>query len=173
MATIDRQFRSSSPSQFFDDMVLADVVVPEGDPEGASIAVNDPGAPGLKYTANYVVYELSTIIVEAIPGVEQDTPPEYENRGWHADLRLDGARANSISAQLDNYFRKNPAEDVETPSNVKTKYDLHSEDEQPPPAANDLLIRQATPEGGTTMFDLKGQGAVKDAEFYERKSTFG
>ena len=84
------------------------------------------------------------------------------------NIRITGARASAISAQLDNFYRQaNPAVEVETPANVRAKYDLKSEGQSHTP--EDKMIRKGTALVNGTMFDL-----VNDtSEFYARKSVFG
>jgi hypothetical protein len=168
MAIVDREFRYNSIANFWADMVAAGMVVPDPEPTdlGTYVAVDDPGPPGLFYRADYRLFNLQT-------AVDDLDPPTMEDRGLHINMRVTGARANAISAQLDNFYRQaNPAVDVETPANVITFYDLAVEGTENP---GQKVIRKGTAKTNGTMFDIKGSGQPENqnSEFYSRKRTFG
>ena len=175
MAVVDREFRYDTHQHFWDDMIATGMVIPDADPEvpgipplvnGQYVAVNEPGSPGLYYEAHYRMFTLQT----AIDALE---PPTVENRGLHINLRVSGARANAISALLDNFYRNaNPAVDVETPANVISFYDLAIEGTENP---GQKVIRKGTALVNGTMFDIEGTGQPSgmDSEFYSRKRTYG
>ena len=168
MAVVDREFRYATHQFFWDDMISAGLVVPDPLPlvNGQHLAVNNPGPAGQYYEAHYRMFTLQT-------AVDNLDPPTSEDRGLHINLRISGARANAISAQLDNFYRTaNPAVDVETPANVISFYDLAIEGTENP---GQKVIRKGTALTNGTMFDIKGTGQPSDldSEFYSRKRTYG
>ncbi len=173
---VDRKFRYDTVEHFYDDIIAAGLVVPRDENNdvildmGLHTAVfNDP-APGLRYDVGYSLFIKQTPIGDPV-----GDPPvaPTEDRGLHINMRVTGARANAISAQLDNFYRTaNPAVDVETPANVIAFYDLAVAGTENP---GQKIIRKGTALTNGMMFDIAGTGQASDktSPFFARARTFG
>ena len=169
---VDRKFRYDTVEHFYDDIIAAGLVVPRDENNdvildmGLHTAVFTDPAPGLRYDVGY------SLFIKQTP-VDNLEPPTTEDRGLHINMRVTGARANAISAQLDNFYRTaNPAVDVETPANVIAFYDLAVAGTENP---GQKTIRKGTALTNGTMFDIAGTGQASDktSPFFARARTFG